>query len=99
MGDKSAISILIAHAAEHQHGQVTRAQLLGLGVGVQAIAYRVRTGELIRIHAGVYAVGYRRVEPVARAMAAVLACGQGALLSHDSAAALWGLRRWPTCRR
>jgi hypothetical protein len=68
---------------------------LELGLGVDAINYRVRTGELIRVHAGVYAVGYRRVEPVARAMAAVLACGEGAVLSHDSAAALWGLRRWP----
>ncbi len=55
----------------------------------------VARGELIRAHAGVYAVGYRRVEPVALAMAAVLACGEGAVLSHDSAAALWGLRRWP----
>jgi hypothetical protein len=43
----------------------------------------------------VYAVGYPRVEPVARAAAAVLACGEGAVLSHDSAAALWDLRRWP----
>lgn len=55
----------------------------------------IARGELIRVHAGVYAVGYVRVEPVARAMAAVLACGEGAVLSHDSAAALWGLRRWP----
>ena len=42
-----------------------------------------------------YAVGYRRVEPVAIAMAAVLACGTGAVLSHESAAALYGWRRWP----
>ena len=52
-------------------------------------------GRLLRVHAGVYAVGYRRVEPIAVAMAAVLACGDGALLSHDSAAALYGWRRWP----
>lgn len=70
-------------------------QLLALDVSARAISYMVARGELIRVHAGVYAVGYRRVEPVARAMAAVLACGEGALLSHDSAAALWGLRRWP----
>jgi very-short-patch-repair endonuclease len=68
---------------------------LGLGRSVEAIKYRVRTGELVPVHAGVYAVGYLRVEPVARAMAAVLACGEGAVLSHESAAALWGLRRWP----
>jgi very-short-patch-repair endonuclease len=61
-----------------------------------AVDRAVRGGRLIRIYAGVYAVGYRRPEPVATAMAAVLACGPGALLSHDSAVALWGLRRrWP----
>lgn len=54
-----------------------------------------RAGRLVRVHRGVYAIGYRRVEPVAIAMAAVLACGDGAVLSHGSAAALWGWRRWP----
>jgi hypothetical protein len=68
---------------------------LALGVGARTISYAVARGELIPEHAGVYAVRYRRVEPVARAMAAVLACGERAVLSHDSAAALWGLRRWP----
>jgi len=43
----------------------------------------------------VYALGYRHPEPVAIAMAAVLACGSGAVLSHESAAALYGWRRWP----
>lgn len=81
--------------AERQHGHITRWQLLNLGLGSSAITYRLATGELIGIHTGVYAIGYVRVEPVARAMAAVLACGEGAVLSHDSAAALWGLRRWP----
>ena len=52
-------------------------------------------GRLTRVHNGVYALGYRHPEPVAVAMAAVLACGDGAVLSHDSAAALWGWRRWP----
>jgi very-short-patch-repair endonuclease len=58
----------------------------------------VARGELIVVHAGVYAVAYRRVEPVALAMAAVLACGVGAVLSHGSAAALWDLGRWPRVR-
>jgi very-short-patch-repair endonuclease len=66
-----------------------------LGVNDTLIGRWRRAGRLTRVHAGVYAVGYRRVEPVAIAMAAVLACGDGALLSHDSAAALWGWRRWP----
>jgi very-short-patch-repair endonuclease len=54
-----------------------------------------RRGHLIPVHRGVYAVAYPRVEPIAVAMAAVLACGPGAVLSHDSALALWELRRWP----
>jgi very-short-patch-repair endonuclease len=85
----------IAQIAVGQYGHITRTQLLALGVPSSTIAYWVVTGGLVRVHIGVYAVGYRRVEPVARAMAAVLACGPGAVLSHDSALALWGLRRWP----
>ncbi len=69
-------------------------QLLALGVPSSTIAYWVTTGGLVRVHIGVYAVGYRRVEPVALVVA-VLAAGQDAVLSHDSALALWGLRRWP----
>jgi very-short-patch-repair endonuclease len=92
VGDKGSD---VSTIAQRQHGHVTRAQLLALGFSARTISYMVARGELIRVHAGVYAVRYRRVEPVARAMAAVLACGQGAVLSHDSAAALWGLRRWP----
>lgn len=95
MGDKARFSGLIARVAAKQHGHVTRRQLFDLGLGRRSIAQRLASGELVRVHAGVYAVGYERVEPVARAMAAVLACGDGALLSHDSAAALWGMRRWP----
>src|SRR5207342_1271248 len=59
--------------------------------------YRVRTGWLIRRHRGVYALGHYPPSAHARAMAAVLACGPGALLSHCSAAALWELGpRWST---
>ncbi len=91
MRDRRHIAALIAH----QHGHITRKQLRDRGVAARTIDHRIASGKLIRVHAGVYAVGYIRVEPVARAMAAVLACGEGAVLSHDSAAALWGLRRWP----
>jgi hypothetical protein len=52
-------------------------------------------GRLIPVHAGVYAVGHVNITPVARAFAAVLACGDRALLSHGSAATLWGYnKRW-----
>jgi hypothetical protein len=91
VGDERHIAALIAR----QHGHVTRKQLLDCGVPARTIDHRIASGKLIRVYAGVYAVGYIRVEPVARAMAAVLACGEAAVLSHDSAAALWGLRPWP----
>ncbi len=52
--------------------------------------------QLIRVHRGIYAVGHLPASVVDRAAAAVLACGPQAVLSHDSALALWGLRRqWP----
>jgi very-short-patch-repair endonuclease len=93
--DNSHLSLEIATTAGRQHGHITRRQLCALGANDMLIGRWCRAGRLVRVHAGVYAVGYRRVEPIARAMAAVLACGHGALLSHDSAAALWGWRRWP----
>jgi very-short-patch-repair endonuclease len=79
--------------AEGQHGVVARAQLLRLGVGRRAIEHRLQHGRLHPIHHGVYAVGHRVLSKEARWMAAVLAAGPGAALSHRSAAALWGLRR------
>jgi hypothetical protein len=95
VSDLSARHRQIAQLAGRQQGHLTRAQLLDLGLGASTIAQWVRDGKLIRVYAGVYAVGYRRLEPVALAKAAVLAAGDGAVLSHDSAAALWDLRRWP----
>ena len=68
---------------------LTRDQLVNAGLGTDAIDYRARVGRLHRIHRNVYAVGHRPPSPHARAMAAVLACGPGAALSHQSAAALW----------
>ena len=95
MSRKGDIDAHIAQLAARQHGHATRAQLIALGLAPRTITARAAAGQLVGVHAGVYAVGYRRVEPIARAAAAVLAVGEGAVLSHDSAAALWGLRRWP----
>ena len=82
--------------ARRHHGYVTRAELNAAGLSDPAIYARVRSGRLHRRHRGVYAIGYPRTEPIALAAAAVLAGGPGSALSHDSAAALWGLRRdWP----
>jgi hypothetical protein len=81
--------------AARQHGVVTRAQLLALGFHPRAITYRLRLGRLHLLYRGVYAVGHRPPSPLATAMAAVLACGVGAALSHLSAGALWRiLPRW-----
>ncbi|HEX3831236.1 MAG TPA: hypothetical protein VHW04_04640 [Solirubrobacteraceae bacterium] len=66
---------------------------MALGVARSAIARR--TDLIATRHKGVYAVGHVERTPIALAHAAVLACGPDAVLSHDSAAALWGLRRWP----
>jgi very-short-patch-repair endonuclease len=93
--DKPAIVRKISQLAESQQGWAARWQLLRLGVSRDVIDHRVATGEWIARYAGVYGIGHRTPGPIADAAAAVLACGEGAVLSHDSAAALWGLGRWP----
>lgn len=81
----------VAELAGRQWGVVSRAQLRAAGVGVAAIEHRLRGGRLHRIHRGVYAVGHPVLGRGGRPLAAVLACGVGAALSHRSAAAWWGL--------
>jgi very-short-patch-repair endonuclease len=92
-GDIPGCDELIARVAARQYGVVTRAQLLGAGLLSSGITLRVRAGRLHRIHRGVYAVGQPRLSAEGSWMAAVLACGSGAVLSHQSAAELWGMRR------
>lgn len=87
------VEAAIALIAGRQHGYITRAQLLALGMGRHATTYRMQIGRLIPVYAGVYAVGYVRRTPEARACAAVLACGEKAALSHGSAASLWGFNK------
>ena len=97
MGENLGIDKGIAHIAARQHRNVTRVQLLALGLNDVAINYRHRVGRLYRQHPGVYSVGCRAITPLERAMAAVLACGPTAVLSHGSALALWGIwKRWDT---
>ena len=72
---------------------VSLAQLIALGLSASGVRARVRRGQLHRIHYGVYAVGHKVLGRHGRWMAAVLACGDGAVLSHRDAAALWGLRQ------
>jgi Protein of unknown function (DUF559) len=93
MGDqihaaRSGAAWRLAHA---QHGVLTRQDLLGLGYSEKGIKHRVASGRLHPIAAGIYVVGRPELSPRGRWMAAVLACGDGAVLSHGSAAELWGI--------
>jgi hypothetical protein len=81
----------IAEIAALQHGVITNAQLLGAGVYSSGISNRLSAGRLHRIHRGVYAVGHSNLATGGRWMAAVLACGANAVLSHRSAAEFWRL--------
>jgi hypothetical protein len=90
-----AIDAAIAAVAAKQLGNITRRQLLVLGLDDKAIAYRLKVGRLFRVFRGVYSVGRPPITPQEWASAAVLACGPGAALSHSSAMTLWGYwRRW-----
>ena len=82
---------LIARLADGQHGVVARRQLLEIGVTPKAIRVRFERERLHPLYPGVYAVGHRGLTQRGRWMAAVLAVGDGAALSHRSAAALWRL--------
>jgi hypothetical protein len=88
----STIDAAIARLAERQHGVVARHQILRLGIGRRAIGHRLECGRLHVLHRGVFAVGHRVLTREGGWMAAVLAIGPGAALSHRSAAAMWGLR-------
>src|SRR4051812_24072335 len=81
----------ISDLARRQHGVVAKPQLIGLGLGEDAINWRMKRRRLLRVHRGVYAVGHLALTRNARFMAAVLAAGEGAALSHLSAAVLCGL--------
>lgn len=77
---------------ESQHGVVARRQLLDGGMTPSRVRSWLASGRLVRHRNGVYTLGSALLSREGRWMGAVLACGAGALLSHRSAAALWGLR-------
>ena len=81
----------VAAIAARQHGIVTFTQLKRAGVSSSGVSRRVAAGRLHRVHRGVYAVGHRGLSREGKWTAAVLACGDGAVLSHRSAAELWEL--------
>ena len=82
----------LARLAMRQHGVVAAGQLRHLGLSQNVVGKWARKGRLLRVHRGVYAVGHGRLTREGRWMAAVLAYGPKAVLSHRSAGALWGLR-------
>jgi very-short-patch-repair endonuclease len=82
---------LIANLAANQHGVVAVPQLAAAGIPAYSVTRRVNAGRLHRIHRGVYAVGHTNLSFEGRCMAAVLALGEGAVVSHRSAAAVWGI--------
>jgi hypothetical protein len=84
---------VVGEIARGQHGVATRGQLLTAGVTRMEISTRLRTGALIRVHPGVYRVGHRAPSIEATYLAAVFACGEGALLSGCAAAHLLGLTK------
>jgi very-short-patch-repair endonuclease len=79
--------------AERQHGVVARRQLLAAGITGKVVEKRLASGHLLLLHRGVYAVGHRQLRREGRWLAAVLAGGAGAALSHREAAALHGIRQ------
>jgi very-short-patch-repair endonuclease len=87
------LDIRIAEVAGHQHGVISREQLMELGLGKDSIDRRLSAGRLISLHRGIYAVGHRNRSWESIWMAAVLAGGDGALLANRAAGAAWGIRR------
>jgi hypothetical protein len=91
--DQTPLDVALARLAARQHGVVSLEQLERLGLSASAVRSRVAASRLHRIHRGVYAVGHRLLTTEGHWMAAVLACGRHAVLSHHSAAELWALAR------
>ncbi len=83
----------LAELAGSQHGVVSLAQLLALGLGKDAVARRLSAGRLHRLHRAVYAVGHGALSSKGHDLAAVLSSGPGAVLSHRSAALRWAIVR------
>lgn len=85
----------IAQLARQPGSLLTRVVLLEAGFGRGAIAHRLRTGRLRREHRGVYTADAGPLEPAGQALAAVLACGHGAVVADGWSTWLWGLEAGP----
>ncbi len=83
----------VAGLAARQHGVVGLEQLRRSGIAAATVRTWVARDRLVPMYTGVYAVGHAVLRPEGHRLAAVLACGDGAVLSHGSAAAHWGIRQ------
>ncbi len=85
---------MVADVASDEWGVLAIDELRACGLSRFAVARRAERGVLHRLHRGVYAVGHTSITKEGRWLAAVKACGQDAVLSHYSAAAIWGFVAW-----
>ncbi len=86
-----AVTMELSRLAADQHGVVSRRQISRLGISRGRVEHLIRAGHLHRVFRGVYAVGHLAIGQRGRMRAATLACGEGSVVSHRSAAALLGL--------
>jgi hypothetical protein len=86
--------VLVARRAADAWGVLSLDEVFACGLSRGAVSDRVLNGRLHPIHRGVYAVGHANLPLQGRFLAAVKACGPTAVLSHHSAAALWGFVQW-----
>jgi predicted transcriptional regulator of viral defense system len=86
--------VLAARLAGERWGVLSLDELRACGLSPEAISRRVGRGHLHPMHRGVYAVGHAGPPLEGRWPAAVKACGSAAVLSHFSAATLWGIVEW-----
>jgi very-short-patch-repair endonuclease len=86
---------VVGALADRQHGVVARVQLLAAGLSAAAIGRAIEAGRLRAVFRGVYAVGHIALRREGWWMATLLVCGEGAALSHRTAASLWGMLTGP----
>lgn len=83
----------LAELARKQHGVVSVWQMADLGYSNEVLRHARKTGRIHPVHRGIYAVGHAQLSRHGECLAAVLSCGDDALLSHRSAAWLWGMTK------
>ena len=91
--EHTARELELLRTADAQHGVMRDAQLIAGGLSRASVDHRARTGRLTRLHDGVFSWGHNALTREGRWLAALWACGEGAVLSHTTAAAFHGIAR------